>query len=103
MESGELHGDPRIRAGGRARIALVYEAGPLGIAQGGSLFVQTSPFWGWDTPQPVSEDGPGFTRVTTDSTDVVLRPETLGPQLMIVHVEGRALANLTKAKIIVPP
>ncbi len=86
-----VDGTARIRARGRARIALVYEAGPLGIAEGGSLFVQTSPFWGWDTPQPDLEDAPGYTTVRTAAAGVELVPETVDYQLMRVGIEGAAL------------
>ena len=56
---------PRIVAGGRARFDLIYEAGPLGVAVGGSVLLQTSPFWGWSTPQTDLPDVPGYTEVST--------------------------------------
>src|SRR5262245_48658822 len=41
----------RIHAGERGRWTFVYEAGPHGIAPGGMVLLQVSPFWGWSTPQ----------------------------------------------------
>ncbi len=82
---------PQVRAGARARFEIVYEAGPLGIAEGGSIFLEPSPFWGWSGPQIRSPDAPGYTTVRTDAEGVRLRPEELGSDLLEIHVEGRAL------------
>ena len=35
------------------RFPIVYEAGPLGVAEGGVVFLLASPFWGWSAPQTV--------------------------------------------------
>ncbi len=45
------------------RFEIIYEVGPLGIATGGSVFLQVSPFWGWSTPQVEVPDAPGFTTI----------------------------------------
>ena len=47
-------------AGRRARIEIVFETGPLGIAEGGAIFLQPSPFWEWETPQASLPEAPGF-------------------------------------------
>jgi hypothetical protein len=44
------------------RFRIVYEVGPLGIATGGSVQLQVSPFWGWSTPQVDDRDAPGLHR-----------------------------------------
>ena len=36
-----------VAVGSRHRFEIVYEAGELGIADGGAVYLQTSPFWGW--------------------------------------------------------
>jgi Protein of unknown function (DUF3604) len=84
-------GPRAVVAGGSGAWTLVYEAGPLGIAAGGNLFLQVSPFWGWSTPQVEREDGAGYARVTTDAPGVTLVPSTLDQQLLGIRVEGRAL------------
>jgi hypothetical protein len=86
-------GRPRVVAGGRERFAVVYEAGPEGVAEGGVVFLQPSPFWGWDTPQTTSPHGSGFTEVKTEADGVRLRAETVAPLLLAIHVEGRALKS----------
>ncbi len=72
---------------------FVYEAGPLGIAPGGALLLQVSPFWNWSTPQPLDASRPGYTTVATDAEGLVLRAETVDAQLLAVFIEGRALAE----------
>jgi hypothetical protein len=82
---------PRVaQAGERIRMALTYEAGPLGISQGGALFLQPSPFWGWDSPQTDREEAPGATKVTTGAVGVSLEPTSFGG-LLAIHVRGRKL------------
>ena len=87
IEEGPLE----VRAGSRQRWTLVYEAGPLGIAEGGMLFFQAPPFWGWSTPQTVSRGSDGYTTISVSSPDVHLEPENFGQQLLGIRVGGRAL------------
>jgi hypothetical protein len=69
---------------------LTYEAGPLGIAEGGALFLQPSPFWGWDSPQTEIAEAPGSTGIGTDAQGVRLEPTALDG-LLAIHVRGRKL------------
>ena len=55
-----------VQAGERGRWSFVYEAGPLGIAAGGTILLQVSPFWGWSTPQVEDPAQPGFTTVALE-------------------------------------
>lgn len=80
-----------VRAGDSGRWQLHYEAGPEGVAVGGMVFLQVSPFWGWGTPQVEVPEAPGYSRVTTSAEGVELSPRTLGPQLLAVTVGGRPL------------
>ena len=103
------------------RFEIIYEVGPLGIATGGSVFLQVSPFWGWSTPQVEVPDAPGFTTIepiagkVTDhepaanaiagnepaasaiaesepgASAIELEAATLDQQLLVIHVTGRAL------------
>jgi hypothetical protein len=74
-----------------ARFDIVFETGPEGIAKGGAVYLQVSPFWGWSTPQAVNPDAPGYTEVTTEADGVVLDAETLDQQLLGIRVNGRGL------------
>jgi hypothetical protein len=81
---------PSVSESGRYQ--LRFEVGPLGIATGGVITLQVSPFWGWSTPQVEEGDAPGYTRVSCDAADVVLEPLTLGEQLLGIENTGRPLA-----------
>lgn len=85
-----VEGTPAV-AGRTGTWTLSYTTGPLGIAEGGMLFLQVSPFWGWSSPQVQDPLGAGFTEVSTTAPGVVLEPEGLGTQLLAVRVRGRAL------------
>ena len=103
--------DPPPECGATARYVLEYTAGPLGIAAGGSLFFQVSPFWGWTTPVPVTTGGKepaanhsinnaandgANTTVTCDSPATLLEAETIAPQCMVLRVTGAALPPAAK-------
>lgn len=90
---------PEAVASSRGRFPVVYEAGPLGVAEGGMVFLQVSPFWGWDTPQVVEPNGPGFTEVSTEAEGVTLEPKTLGQQLLGIEIQGRALREGERLRI----
>jgi len=81
----------RATVGEPGRFPIVFEAGPLGIDEGGVLFLQASPYWGWSTPHVVDPEFPGFTEVTTQAQGVVLESEAIGPQLLAVGIGGRRL------------
>ena len=70
---------------------VVYEAGPLGIAPGGRIFLQISPFWNWSTPQVERAEALGYTQVSTDAEGVELRSRTVDQQLLAIDVLGRGL------------
>jgi hypothetical protein len=89
-----------VAASGDATWRIVYEAGPEGIAVGGRLFLQVSPFWEWSTPQVEDRESPGYTTVSTDAGGVDLNAETLGPQLLGVEIRGRALRAGERVRIV---
>ena len=86
------------RAGERIRLAVTYEAGPLGISEGGALFLQPSPFWGWDSPQTELGEAPGATEVATDVQGVRLETTAL-EGLLAIHVRGRELKPGERVRI----
>ncbi|MDH3519207.1 MAG: DUF3604 domain-containing protein [Myxococcales bacterium] len=73
------------------RFDVVYEVGPHGIATGGMIYFQVSPFWNWTTPQVVSPDAPGYTLVTPSDAGIELHAQTLDEQLLGIQVTGRPL------------
>jgi hypothetical protein len=81
-----------VDAGGRGRWVIEFEAGEPGVADGGAVYLQVSPFWDWSTPQVVDPRGDGFTRVVCDAEGVELEPATIDQQLLAVTLRGRGLA-----------
>ena len=73
------------------RFRLVYEAGPHGIARGGALYLQMSPYWGWQEPQMNDPQGAGYTTVETSDPRVRLRSRAIEPKTVRVRVTGHAL------------
>ena len=88
-----------ILVGSRHRFEIVYEAGPLGISEGGVLFLEPSPFWGWDVPQTEVPEAPGFTEATTDAPNVKLKTLSLGG-LLTITIRGRALAPGERVELV---
>jgi len=80
-------------AGESGSWCVVYEAGARGIAVGGSIDLQVSPFWGWSTPQTEREDAAGFTLVECAAAGVELDLRTSDLQRLRASVGGRALAQ----------
>jgi hypothetical protein len=93
-------GEPVLRAAHPGRFQLVYEVGPLGIAAGGFVFLQVSPFWEWDDPQTRMEDAPGYTRVSTTAEAVTLDAFFAASQLLAIEIGGRALVEGERIEIV---
>ncbi len=87
-------------AGTTARFELVYEAGPLGIAEGGTVYLQSSSFWGWSPPQDIDATLPGYTVAATSAEGVTLETETFAAGLVAVHIRGRELASGERLRIV---
>ncbi|HKA14697.1 MAG TPA: CehA/McbA family metallohydrolase [Myxococcota bacterium] len=82
------------------RFRIVYEAGPLGVATGGSVQLQVSPFWGWSTPQVSDPDAPGFTEIHPSAPDIAVTAKTLDEQLLGIQVTGRPLVAGDRLEIV---
>ncbi|MFP6663624.1 MAG: CehA/McbA family metallohydrolase [Deltaproteobacteria bacterium] len=95
---GQQASEP-ILAGSRASFTIDYVAGPEGIARGGAVFLQVSPFWGWEAPQVRGGQAGGFTTVSTEAEGVTLEPRPLGQGLMQIEIGGRALLAGEKIRI----
>lgn len=88
---GASSGTPSVEASSQHQFEILFEAGPLGIAEGGGIYLQPSPFWGWDPPQADFSQGPGYTTVDTDAEGVTLTAQSLARELLHIKVEGRGL------------
>ena len=80
-----------IPASSRQSFVIEYEAGPLGIAPGGTIFFQVSPFWGWELPQTGTDQRGGFLRATTSVAGVNLSTTPLTQGLVAIEVNGPGL------------
>ena len=81
-----------VRIGEMHRFRFEYEAGPLGIAEGGALFLQVSPFFGWSKIQLAASDLAGFTTFSTNAEGVRLEVGKIdNAYLLPIVVRGRAL------------
>ncbi len=98
-----LQSGDSVQAGRQGRWVLVYEAGPLGVAEGGAVLLQVSPFWGWSTPQLGHADLPGYTEVQAvdlpQDDPLKLQAATMGDQLLGISIAGRALAEGERIRI----
>lgn len=95
----EASGPDPVEAGGEGRWVFEYTAGVLGVAAGGAIYFQVSPFWGWSTPQVELAEAPGFTVVSTAAEGVELLPATIDRQLLAVEIGGRALTEGERVRI----
>ena len=87
----EEESDDSVVAGSRGKWAIAYEAGDEGIAEGGVLFLQVSPFWGWSTPQTLSPSSPGYTEIRCAVPGVEWAAETVDQQLLAIRFTRRGL------------
>jgi hypothetical protein len=97
----QMPGDPEFAiAGAPGRFTLVYEVGPEGIAVGGMIYFQVSPFWEWSTPQVEEPNLTGYTVLTASDEDIQLDAATLDQQLLGLRVSGRALRDGDQIKLV---
>jgi hypothetical protein len=87
-------------AGRAGRWTIVYAAGPLGVAEGGLIFLQVPPFWGWSEPQTDYPSFPGLVRASTEAEGVDLAIEIPDRQLVALRVTGRALREGERVEIV---
>ncbi len=90
----------RATAGQAGRWVILYEAGELGIQEGGALFLLVPPFLGWSPPQLKDATAPGHVIVSTTARGVALRPRIPREMLLQIKVQGRALAAGERVRIV---
>ncbi len=80
----------QLEAGSPIELALVYEVGEHGVAEGGGLYLLPSPYWGWSPPQHLDPQGAGYTTVRApEAVDFELQAVA---GMLVATVRGRALA-----------
>jgi hypothetical protein len=89
-----------VRAGSPGRWTFLYETGPLGIAEGGWIFFQAPPFWGWSTPQVTDTESVGFTEVSTLAEGIVLDAHTVDQGLLGIQILERPLEAGEQVRIV---
>jgi hypothetical protein len=84
---------PVAVAATRGRWTVVFEAGPEGVAPGGSVSFYVPTAWSWSRPQIVDPGEAGFVTVTAEPADLPFKV-TANPRKMYIRVEpeGRAFA-----------
>ena len=95
-----VEGPSSIAAGHRGRWHFAFEVGEAGITEGGYVFFQVPPFWGWSSPQLSRPDGPGFSEVVHELDSIQLVSVLLGEGLLGIRVEGRALSEGERIDVI---
>lgn len=89
---------PSAVASSHWRFTLVFEVGPPGIAEGGSLFFLADPFWHWSTAQSEDAKAPGFLSARLRTSDADASPASPAAARLVpgaapgaFRIEGRAL------------
>jgi len=84
--------DP-VRISSRGSWRIDFTAAEPGIAVGGSVLLQISPFWGWTAPQTTQPSYPGYVSVRTDAGATTLAVHANPGQHQVwAAVEGAPLA-----------
>ncbi|MFP8882185.1 MAG: CehA/McbA family metallohydrolase [Myxococcota bacterium] len=82
---------------------IVFEAGPLGVARGGSILFQLPQIGGWSIPQTDRPDARGYTEIDTTAADLEfdLRASSQpgGPKSLAIRVTGRPMRAGERVRI----
>lgn len=90
---GRLVDAPRpapVPVGAPIALEVTWEAGPEGVALGGTVQLVVSGFWGWSPPQAEDPGGPGYTEI--EGPEGVLLSPRSGSGTLFATVGGRPLA-----------
>ncbi len=68
---------------------VTFTVGESGIAAGGFVMLQISPWWGWSQPQTNMPEAPGYTAVETSFSDPSLHVYTLPLNRVVVYSGDR--------------
>ncbi len=81
----------RVVAQSSARLVIVYEVGPQGIAPGGSILLETKKWWFWSPGQSVDPEAPGYVTAETNARGVELSLRDVPPTGIIIEAGGVAI------------
>ncbi len=85
------------------RFEIVFEAGPLGIARGGSILFQLPQIGGWSIPQADRPQARGYTRVESTADGFEFETGDGGPaggqKSLAIRVTGRPLRSEQRVRI----
>ncbi len=93
-------GGPRVHAGSSQRWEIVYEAGALGIREGGFIVLEIPPFLGWSPPQLIDSRALGYVTASTLSTGIAFELGLVRPMAVQIRMRGRALAAGESVRIV---
>ncbi|UCD58728.1 MAG: DUF3604 domain-containing protein, partial [Candidatus Hydrogenedentota bacterium] len=79
-----------LPAGSPASFQITFTVGEAGVAAGGYVMLQVSPWWGWSDAQTIYPGLPGFTNVSTSFSDPFLKVQTLQLNRILVFSQQRA-------------
>jgi hypothetical protein len=77
--------------GSRADFTITFTVGKAGIAPGGFVMLQISPWWGWSKPQNFSPEAEGFTTVTPSFNDPSFQVKVLEMNRILAFSRKRYL------------
>lgn len=97
LEEGE---EAVVQARRSGTWTIVYEAGPLGIVEGGLMRLTIPRFWEWSAAQTYDERLPGFTVATCEAEGVTLEPYDIPGFWVDFKIRGRALAEGERIRIV---
>jgi hypothetical protein len=80
-----------VEVGSRGSWTFRYRPAATGIAIGGGIVLQISPFWGWSEPQTADPAEPGFVRAECSDPRVRLEADFGAPHWVSFRVRGAAL------------
>lgn len=79
---------------------LIYEAGPLGVSQGGAVYFEVPPFWGWSEPQARAPEARGYVEVSTEADGVEFESYQVAGSLLAINILGRSLKAGEQIRIV---
>ena len=84
---------PRARVVSQSseRLVIVYEAGPQGIAPGGSILLETKKWWFWSVPQSSDPEARGYVTAATNARGVELTLRDVPPAGNLIEAGGVAI------------
>jgi hypothetical protein len=78
-------------AGSRVSFEITFTVGEAGIAPGGFVILQVSPWWGWTQPQDTYPGGEGYTTVTPSFHDESFQVKILSMNRVLVFSRKRGM------------